>query len=177
LILINKGEIPFKRNDKRDWDRVWELATKNKILDIPSDIRIQHYRTLRSIAADFAEPIAIERTCFVFWGTTGTGKSRRAWSEAGESAYPKNPTSKFWDGYQGQENVVVDEFRGDISISHMLRWTDRYPCIVEIKGASVVLKAKTIWITSNIHPREWYPSLDSSTYEALERRLQIVEFE
>jgi len=29
-------------------------------------------------------------------GTTGMGKSRRAWEEAGLNAYPKDPRSKFW---------------------------------------------------------------------------------
>jgi len=35
------------------------------------------------------------------------------------------------DGYRGQEHVVFDEFRGGIDISHVLRWFDRYPVIVE----------------------------------------------
>jgi len=46
---------------------------------------------------------------------------------------------------------------------------------VETKGASTVLKASKIWITSNLHPRDWYPALDEKTYQALLRRLQITE--
>lgn len=85
--------------------------------------------------------------------------------------------SKFWDGYRGQTNVVIDEFRGVVNISHLLRWLDRYPVIVEVKGSSTVLCAEKIWITSNLHPREWYPDLDQATMEALLRRLTIVHFE
>lgn len=110
----------------------------------------------------------------MFWGATGTGKSRRAWDEAGLSAYPKDPRTKFWDGYRGQENVVIDEFRGAIDISHMLRWLDRYPVIVEVKGSATVLSAKKIWITSNISPDDWYPDLDAETKAALRRRFQQV---
>jgi len=33
-------------------------------------------------------------------GRTGTGKSRRAWDLAGFGSYPKDPCTKFWDGYQ-----------------------------------------------------------------------------
>lgn len=44
---------------------------------------------------------AVERVVQVYWGTTGTGKSHRAWAEAGITAYPKDPLSKFWDGYRG----------------------------------------------------------------------------
>ena len=58
------------------------------------------------------------------------------------SSIPKDPRTKFWDGYRNQENVVIDEFRGAIDIAHILRWFDRYPVIVEVKGSSVVLSAK-----------------------------------
>lgn len=125
---------------------------------------------------DYMEPVAEERVVCVFWGTTGTGKSRRAWSEAGMGAYPKAPTTKFWDGYRGQENVVIDEFRGSIEISHLLRWFDRYPVCVETKGGGTVLRAKSIWITSNLDPRSWYPQLDEETLNALLRRLNITHF-
>lgn len=118
----------------------------------------------------------MERTVHVFWGDTGTGKSRRAWDEAGLSAYPKSPSTKFWDGYQDQGNVVIDEFRGDIGISHLLRWLDRYPVLVETKGSGVVLSARTIWITSNLPPTSWYPGLDGDTTSALLRRLNVVHF-
>lgn len=117
------------------------------------------------------------RTCHVFWGRTGTGKSRRAWELAGVDSYPKDPNTKFWCGYQGQKNVVVDEFRGNISISNMLRWLDRYPVSVEIKGSSRPLLAENFWITSNVEPKYWYPDLDNDTWEALQRRLIITFFE
>ena len=116
-----------------------------------------------------------ERQVFVFWGPTGTGKSRLAWQEAGIDAYPKAPTSKFWDGYQGHENVVIDEFTGQIDITHLLRWFDRYPVCVETKGSGTVLKAKRIWLTSNIDPREWYPTAPKSQQDALKRRFTMVK--
>jgi len=169
------GSVPRQRNSSKDWDAIWESCKGGDIEDVPADVRVVHYRTIRAITADYAQPLAMERQCMVFWGLTGTGKSRRAWDEAGPLAYPKDPRTKFWCGYGNQENVVIDEFRGGIDISHLLRWLDRYPVIVEIKGASVVLCAKNIWITSNLHPKLWYPDLDDLTYNALERRLIIEE--
>lgn len=152
-------------------------AKAGRLDNIPGDILVRCYSNLRRIAADNMEPCAIERTINVFWGKTGTGKSRRAWDEAGLQAFPKDPRTKFWDGYHGQPHVVIDEFRGGIDISHILRWLDRYPVIIEIKGSSTVLKATTIWITSNLNPIYWYPDLDNETREALLRRLTITEFE
>lgn len=91
-------------------------------------------------------------------------------------AYCKDPRTKFWCGYQDESNVVVDEFRGGIDIAHLLRWLDRYPVRVEVKGSSRVLKAKTFWFTSNTNPRDWYPDIDYMTLEALMRRVTVVEF-
>jgi len=137
-----------------------------------------NFRSLRAIASDHYRPIGIEKTVNVFFGRTGTGKSRRAWEEAGVLAYPKDPRSKWWDGYKGEEAVVIDEFRGTLDVSHLLRWLDRYPVRVECKGSSVPLQATKIWITSNLAPGDWYPELDVQTKEALLRRFNnIVEFE
>lgn len=170
------GERPVNRSSSKDWEAIRELAKRGRLDDIPADVFIRSYSQLKRIAVDYCEPLAIERQVFVFWGTTGTGKSRRAWAEAGLDAYPKDPNSKFWDGYRGQENVVIDEFRGTIGVSHMLRWLDRYPVLVEVKGSSAVFKARKIWITSNLNPRSWYPELDKETTAALLRRLTITEF-
>lgn len=167
---------PIRRNAAIDWESVWEFAKLGQISSIPASIRVQSYRTLRAIGADFARPTQVERTCHVFWGATGTGKSRAAWEAAGMDAYPKDPRTKFWCGYSGQEHVVIDEFRGGIDISHVLRWLDRYPVLVEIKGGSQVLSARTLWITSNLSPRQWYPELDEPSVLALLRRLKVVEY-
>jgi len=169
------GEKPLKRNSKKDWQKIWDLAVAGSILEIDPGIRLQHYRNLCQISADFAQPLAIERKVIVFHGPTGTGKSRRAWEEAGWEAYPKDPRTKFWCSYRGEKHVVIDEFRGGIDIAHLLRWCDRYPVIVEVKGYSAALRCEKIWITSNLHPTKWYPELDLATVDALLRRLEIIE--
>lgn len=171
------GGKPLRRNNKVDWDTIRAKAVSGEIDDIPADVYIRYYNQLTRIRQDNLRPVAIERRCKVFWGRTGLGKSHTAWAEAGISAYPKDPRSKFWDGYRGQSHVVIDEFRGAIDVSHMLRWLDKYPVIVEVKGSSVVLKATTIWITSNLHPKDWYKDLDEETRQALLRRLEIVHFD
>jgi hypothetical protein len=115
------------------------------------------------------------RTAKVFWGPTGSGKSRRAFQEAGELCYVKCSRTKWWTGYKSEEDVVIDEFRGNISIDYLLRWFDRYPVSVETKGSSRPLMAVRFFITSNLHPRDWFQGLDPLTYEALERRIEIIE--
>lgn len=106
------GSKPFRRNSRTDWDAVWTAAQSGDLDSIPANVRVVSYRTLRAIGSDYSDCRGMSRTVFVFWGVTGSGKSHRAWSEAGIDAYSKCPRSKFWDGYQDQSNVVVDEFRG-----------------------------------------------------------------
>jgi len=168
------GTKATKRCATEDWEAIWAAARRGDTDAIPPDVLIRYYGNVKRIACDHAEPAALERVVKVFWGSTGVGKSRRAWEEAGLDAYPKDPRTKFWDGYRGQERVVIDEFRGGIDVSHMLRWLDRYPVIVEVKGSSVVFKATEIWITSNLPPEKWYPDLDVETMAALKRRLKIT---
>lgn len=170
------GEFKLRRNVATDWESVRRKAREGELDGIDANIYVQHYHALKRIAADHMQPVAVQRRIRVYWGITGAGKSRRAWDEAGLGAYPKDPRSKFWDGYRGHERVVMDEFRGGIDISHMLRWCDRYPVIVEVKGSSVPLIATDIWITSNLHPNDWYPELDPETKAALLRRLEVTHF-
>lgn len=169
------GDRKLKRNSSNDWDQIWQSAVAGDFDSIPADVRVRYFFPLRAIRSDNAVPTAIVKHVQVYWGVTGVGKSRLAWEEAGLSAYPKDPRSKFWCGYRGQEHVVIDEFRGGIDISHLLRWLDRYPLSVELKGSSTPLCVSKFWITSNLHPSKWYPDLDQESYDALARRLTIKE--
>jgi len=126
------GTPSVERSSVCDWEGILTKAKSGDLEGIPADVVIRYYSSLARIGADFAAPTALERTCIVYYGPTGTGKSRKAWEEAGLDAFPKDPRSKFWFGYKGQKNVVLDEFRGGIDISHLLRWLDRYPCNVEL---------------------------------------------
>lgn len=171
------GAMPFNRAESKDWERVVVAAKEGRFSDIPADILVRCYHSIKSINKDNLRPVATERVVHVYWGRTGTGKSRTAWQEAGLDAYPKDPCTKFWDGYQGQHHVVIDEFRGAIGISHMLRWLDRYPVIIEAKHGATTLAARTLWITSNLDPRGWYTAEGQETVDALMRRLHVVHFD
>jgi hypothetical protein len=171
------GNRAVRRNVATDWEKVLSDAKSGTFDAIPADIQIRCYNQLSRIRMDHAKPVALVRTTVVYHGPTGTGKTRRAWDEAGLDAYAKDPCTKWWCGYQGQKHVIIDEFRGLINISHLLRWLDRYPVMVETKGAAVPLAATTFWITSNLPVEQWYRDADDQTVEALKRRLNIILLE
>lgn len=171
------GNSAINRCESKDWEKILTSARTGNFDNIPPDVLIRCYANIKRIRVDSLNPEPLPKQVYCYWGATGTGKSRLAWERAGFTAFPKDPNSKFWDGYSGQRIVVIDEFRGAISISHILRWLDRYPVIVEVKGSSCVLCAEVIYFTSNLDPREWYTDLDTETKEALLRRFtEIIHF-
>lgn len=141
---------------------------------------IRHHTALHRIATEFCVPVAIEKQVFVYWGATGTGKTRAAYAEAKdveEHPYWKDACTKWWDGYRGQRAVIIDEFGGLINILHLLRWLDRYPVQFETKGGSHPFCATHVWITSNIDPDHWWddnPKVSQEQKDALRRRFTKV---
>lgn len=99
--------------------------------------------------------------CFVYYGQTGIGKSRRALDEAratGGGIYYR-PRGDWWDGYTGQPNVIIDDFYGWIRFDELLRILDYYPLRVPFKGGFIPFSARTVWITSNDEPSLWYRNI------------------
>ncbi|AGA18368.1 hypothetical protein [uncultured marine virus] len=130
-------------------------------------------RLMRSAIA--VNPSAGERSppqIVVLWGPTGSGKTRRAWEEAGPLAYSK-PQGQWFDGYRGQANVILDEWPDEtIGIQLVLQMLDRYPLMVAVKGSFASWCPRRVWLTSNIEPSAWFPEASQRHRDALRRRLR-----
>jgi len=151
------------------------LAKSGDHASIPKDILIRHYGSIKRIRVDNCVPIFRDGiNVRVYWGKSGVGKTRRAWHEAGDDVYIKNPNTKWWDGYRGQKRVIIDEFVGRVDLSYLLVWLDRYPCMAEVKGFSVPLEAEEFWITSNVNPEDWYQDINTEQRRGLMRRLTTI---
>lgn len=114
----------------------------------------------------------------VWWGKTDKQKTRKA-HEIDPYLFKVGATTTgfWWDGYDGEETVLIDEFRCDMPLNQLLTLLDGYYKLVKISGSHVVMKAKRFIITSNINPLEWYINCDNESRNALLRRFtEIKEF-
>lgn len=119
---------------------------------------------------------------YVFWGPTGTGKSRRV-HHMHDSAdiytviEPRNGGQLWFDGYVGQSVLLFDDFYGTgISMELMLRLLDVYPLQLQVKGGSTWAMWTTVYITTNVEPMFWWLGQNhaESKRDALYRRLNYI---
>jgi len=121
---------------------------------------IRYHRGIKEYKLLNAEKKSEAKKIECLWGPTGSGKSRYCW-ETYPDAYRKTKdpgNAQYWDGYDGQDTIIVEEYYGWLPWSWLLTFTDRYPSYLAVKGATVPMLASTIIFTSNSHPSEWYPN-------------------
>ncbi len=165
-----KGELNAER-----WALAKRQAIEGKSEDIDPQIYIQHYSSIRGIMRDHPQDVADADDVTGVWiyGVAGVGKSRYA-----RENYPKaylKAMNKWWDGYRGEENVILD----DVDPSHstwigkfIKDWTDRYAFPAEIKGFMIKIRPKKFIITSQYSIDQIWQ--DEETRAAVSRRCHVI---
>lgn len=109
------------------------------------------YKRMKSIKRSWPMELVL------YLGPSGTQKTKTA-HEAYPDAYWK-PKGKWWDNYDGEETVIIDEMYGSsFPFTELLQLLDRYPYSIETKGGTVEFISKRIVMTSNQEPEDWYDS-------------------
>lgn len=179
------GQAPINRNSATDWSVVRKAAQSQSWHLVPDDIMVRYSGNLLRLLTMLPEapPFRPDIRVFYYWGDSGAGKSHAAFNESkyeedSSATYVKANTTKWWDGYQGQRQVIIDDFEGDISLAHLKLWFDKYPCAVEVKGGRVPLMVNTFWVTSNYSPDDlclkW--NCNEQSKVAFKRRLTVKHF-
>ena len=120
--------------------------------------------------------------CLLFLGPPGTGKShyaRRVCKQLTGAAPYNRPPGRFWEGYAGQQGLLLDDFGGHhLSFTDFKLAVDRYAIRVEIKGSSCELATTYTFITSNKEIGDWYSKeiLGIHGYSAISRRITGVYY-
>lgn len=134
----------------------------------------------RWVEAEIArrKPEHREVRVFLLHGEPGTNKTRFAYDKFPNLyAIPCNTAnaSVWFNGYEGEDAVLLDDFSGEMPLVQLLRLLDRYRVQVPYKGGYVWFAPHNIIITTNVHPRKWYDyGQRDSSWQALQRRIFCV---
>ncbi len=152
------------------------LKTDMSLLDIVEDsphLFVMYHRGLVALYSRRTKKAARAFrlvTVTVLVGPTGVGKTKRATS--GDDWYILPSGQRLWfDGYDGEGTLILDDFYGGIKYSHLLRILDGHAYQAEVKGTFVWARWTKVIITSNQAPKDWYSINDTS---AMMRRINTV---
>jgi len=105
----------------------------------------------------------------VIQGKTGQGKTRRAMEDA---TYKINADDlQWWDGYNGDKCIVIDEYSNQLPITKLLNLLDGYQLRLPIKGGHTYAYWNKVFITTNKDWDDWHPHAFDEHRNALLRRI------
>lgn len=116
---------------------------------------------------------------FVFWGKTGTGKTRLARKlcrefQGGREGYRKTLGTRGplqWDSYEDEEAIIIDEFKDETyPITALLEDLDGHPLKRAKLYGQIIAMWRLVFITTNQNPADWYRNAAHEHRQALYRR-------
>lgn len=158
-------------------ENVVSCLTKTSVLEVLTN-QPQLWRSVRSLQAVRAMTMACRTSAptmaIAFVGETGSGKTKitSIISSFVGTTYWKN-ASPWWDGYDQQALVVLDDFRGDnMRVQEFLALVNPAPLQVQIKGGTCQINSNGFIYTSNVRVQDWWRGLDYATAAAVRRRIK-----
>lgn len=110
-----------------------------------------------------------------WYGETGTGKSHEAYTKYPDAYFWNSNDKGWWDNYEGQETVIIDNFRGNMPYGTLMQLVDRYPYKVrQRRNSPVPFLAKRVIIISSMSPELVYSK--QTNIDQLRRRFTIIKF-
>jgi hypothetical protein len=112
-------------------------------------IRAEHHRKQRR-----------ELDVTYIWGDTGVGKTRSVMDKYGdENIYRVTNYDHPFDGYDGEDVILFDEFRSSIPFSDMLNYVDIYSARLSCRYNDKQALYTKVFIISNIPLEQQYPNI------------------
>lgn len=180
-VVLDHGPVPTNGGtdggeaEKARWKRAIELAQQgdlDQLAEESPDIYLRHYCTVKKMRSDSQVKPAAQEVMENYWwyGASGTGKSKTA-HDTWPDAYIKKK-NKWWDGYTGQETVIIDEWGPDnkLTAPELKDWCDHHPFAAETKGGYSCLRPRRIVVLSNYTMEQCFGHDHAGLLEPLQRR-------
>ena len=181
------GEMPVERqgarNDLADlYSMIKDGLTDFEIVEQVPDFMFQLVRIeqVRQMLKD-EQYKDVRRDVYTeyIYGTTGTGKTRSVMDKYGyRNVYRVTDYSHPFDGYQGQDVILFEEFRSSLSLGDMLKYLDGYPVVLPCRYSNKQACFTKVYITTNISLAEQYKNVQRDCVEdfhAFLRRIHSVK--
>lgn len=107
---------------------------------------------------------------YFYYGPPDTGKTYYA--ELEKPFYKKPFGNEWWDGYNGEENIIIDDFKGSIAPEFFLQITQGNSMAINVKQSMDQAEWKRVKITSNDLPSQWW---NQSVYAKSPTLLQAID--
>lgn len=114
---------------------------------------------------------------FWIWGPSNTGKTTWLRNKMQEGEWFQMPTNNDWNGYSGEENLYIDEYKGQLTVQELNRICDG-GAKVNTKGGTTMLSwTPIVYVLSNFSPEVCYGRCDSALLDTLLNRFQVGKME
>lgn len=109
----------------------------------------------------------------VILGDTGLGKTRGAVESCGDTPYfmIHGDNMKWWNGYDDEKILIIDEYSNDVPITTLLSLLDGYQKRLEVKGGFTYANWEKVIITTNLKRHELHGNAKPAHIAALNRRI------
>lgn len=167
----------IKMGERTDIEQIKKLIDEGNNLKKIADDHFGSYIRYHSGIQKYKELVDEENSkkfreikTSIYWGSTGTGKTRTAMEE--ENIYKITGDSLEWfDGYNGQKTLIIDEYSNQVKITKMLNLLDGYQLRLPIKGGFTYAKWTRVIITTNLGPSELHTHAMEEHRNAFNRRI------
>jgi len=169
------GNVPSQgeRTDlKAACEQVKERFGLQKLIEEEPMVYVRNHRGLEKVAAHWARkrvPQMRMVTTIVLHGDPDGGKSYTAsQSDIDREIYnvPYSEGNTTWfDNYNGERTIVLEDFSGGISYRYLLRILDGYRLQIAVKGGFFPAAWSRVIITTNVNPQDWYSATNKRGQE------------
>lgn len=178
------GEAPDEHQGRaKDSDVIVNMirdgASDADIVDAVSGAysRLEHIRQTRSMYHD--EPFKKnwrDLTVVYMFGKTGLGKTRYVMETHGyENVYRVTDYRRYpWDDYNGEDVVLMEEYRSSFSIGDILKYLDGYPLRLSARFSNKQACYTKVYICTNDLPEMQYRNVDEDSLAAFWRRVSEI---
>lgn len=105
-------------------------------------------------------------------GPTGCGKTRRAMEHTQYKIEGSN--LNWWQDYDGEDSILIDEYDNDIRITELLNILDGYQLRLNQKGTHTYANWTKVFITTNLRADQLHAAAKPAHKDALFRRISHI---